>query len=865
MVSQGTIQSVLLILTSLGSVLAAPAFLKSCPSKGFSLYVPQPLGTALPFPWFDSTIVCQGATLLTAAFLKTPCVSDFITEVNNQLKLPAKAWSSTKQTSLFADGTAVLEANTTMLIPICARVNECNHTDLYSCPANSVCNDTAASYTCVCKPLFSGPACAFTGYSSGAGCEQDRYLIIPPGPSSALNHSVGFRTARGPCTNSGMALPSVLDQACMQSLLAQIRLHYSADFAFWVNTSQVVNSSGVTGAAGAGMAGMPGSIPSQHQLVCIASFRQTCGQNILSVPFNVENMVKVTNDSAIHWCSQRLLLPSAVSDQQCLLDFLRNLGKVLGEQTLDIWTSTGAVSLSVNLSSVLMSKSGVTASDKFYAICSEVDECALGLHKCSNYSVCNNTLASYTCVCKPLYSGATCENPVGYDSGDGCIKGEYLLMPPPRPGTSSLFDYTVDFATANGTCSRVGLTLPTTDNNTECAQSLLADINVHYQRTLTYWNAGGNSISQTTIRGSIPAALRSIVCVVKFNKTCYPQTLFIPLAFADTRPVERSVALRLCSGRLLVPNLSQYEPCVTNFLASIRLFDPNTPGDGSVTVWTSAGAASRNPATNKLESLGITMASSMFLPVCSAVDECSSQMSDCTPYGTCVDTPSSYQCVCKPLFSGPRCMFTGYSTGCAKDIALIIIPGQSDFLNNSRSFSDTQLDCTQTQMTLPTLSAHAPCLKSLLAEISSNYNKSFEFWLSDGNLMSSTGVKMPASGSPQHQAICVAKLGKDCAPQILSIPFRLANVKAVTNAEARALCNDTLLNSTLLVNVGCVTEFLKGMSLVLGVPAGITVWTQTGAAYVTPSGSLAVNTAVLSTDKFIPICSGTLKLTYCRS
>ena len=110
---------------------------------------------------------------------------------------------------------------------------------------------------------------AVTGYSSGAGCEQDRYLIIPPGPSSALNHSVGFRTARGPCTNSGMALPSVLDQACMQSLLAQIRLHYSADFAFWVNTSQVVNSSGVTGAAGAGMAGMPGSIPPQHQLVCI--------------------------------------------------------------------------------------------------------------------------------------------------------------------------------------------------------------------------------------------------------------------------------------------------------------------------------------------------------------------------------------------------------------------------------------------------------------------------------------------------------------------------------------------------------------------------------------------------------------------
>ena len=38
-------------------------------------------------------------------------------------------------------------------------------------------------------------------------------------------------------------------------------------------------------------------------------------------------------------------------------------------------------------------------------LCSDVDECALGTHDCSNAAVCTNNPGSYQCLCRPYYLG----------------------------------------------------------------------------------------------------------------------------------------------------------------------------------------------------------------------------------------------------------------------------------------------------------------------------------------------------------------------------------------------------------------------------------------------------------------------------
>ena len=43
--------------------------------------------------------------------------------------------------------------------------------------------------------------------------------------------------------------------------------------------------------------------------------------------------------------------------------------------------------------------------DLFYLLTLDVNECKKNSHKCDKNAECNNTRGSYTCICKPGYSG----------------------------------------------------------------------------------------------------------------------------------------------------------------------------------------------------------------------------------------------------------------------------------------------------------------------------------------------------------------------------------------------------------------------------------------------------------------------------
>ena len=42
---------------------------------------------------------------------------------------------------------------------------------------------------------------------------------------------------------------------------------------------------------------------------------------------------------------------------------------------------------------------------KGFHMCTDIDECALGIHECAESAFCINTLGSYRCICKEKYFG----------------------------------------------------------------------------------------------------------------------------------------------------------------------------------------------------------------------------------------------------------------------------------------------------------------------------------------------------------------------------------------------------------------------------------------------------------------------------
>ena len=112
-------------------------------------------------------------------------------------------------------------------------------------------------------------------------------------------------------------------------------------------------------------------------------------------------------DSEIRWAelvpSRTVLTLSVQNGPACSKSALDKLGPIWPLGSIWLFSFYSVQSDSFNVDQCVFTCSKVTSFIFFFVL--DINECSTNSHSCDVNAVCGNTLGSYTCACKPGYSG----------------------------------------------------------------------------------------------------------------------------------------------------------------------------------------------------------------------------------------------------------------------------------------------------------------------------------------------------------------------------------------------------------------------------------------------------------------------------